>query len=252
MLLRLNNLDSFSVEEIYERFGEPQKQPVVRVDGAPTGPEAPTYTVAMRPLINHEDGVIDPYIMISDFGEAWIASEKSQEELNIPSYYMCPEATFAKDHIGKPADVWSLACTLFEILGNRPLFKRQYFFNRDDNISEMVSTLGILPQQWWESWEARGEFYNEDGSCNMDSIRLDTLEPEPLLQRIQQHRWGKDGDFSGEEAISLERMLRAMLIYNPQERATAENFAESDWMKRWGRPALEKLTGKNSPETRTN
>jgi len=87
--------------------------------------------------------------MISDFGEAWVDNDNTQDELLIAYHFLCPEATFAKDHIGKPAHVWRLACTLFHILGDKPLFKRHDFFDRTATIAETVSVFGILPQQRW-------------------------------------------------------------------------------------------------------
>ena len=40
-----------------------------------------------------------------------------------------------------PADIWALACTIFAILGQRPLFKT-WFPSDDQVIDEQVDTLG--------------------------------------------------------------------------------------------------------------
>lgn len=34
-------------------------------------------------------------------------------------------------------------------------------------------------------------------------------------------------------------MLRSMLVYQPDEKATAQQVLHSEWMKDWGQPALE-------------
>lgn len=52
-----------------------------------------------------------------------------------------------------------------------------------------------------------------------------------------------DTEFSAEEAMSLEKMLGAMLIYDPRKWATAKDVIGSDWMNRWGLPALQKFLG---------
>jgi hypothetical protein len=62
MLFRLENLDHLSVSEIYERFGEPYKDEVKRVDGAPPGPQAPSYSVNVCPLTIYGEKISDPRI----------------------------------------------------------------------------------------------------------------------------------------------------------------------------------------------
>jgi serine/threonine-protein kinase SRPK3 len=96
MLFKLENLDHLSVSEIYERFGEPYKDKVERVDETLPGPEALAYSVAARHLTIYRDGISNPHIMISDFGESWLSDTTTKERLHIPIVYMAPEATFSK------------------------------------------------------------------------------------------------------------------------------------------------------------
>lgn len=191
-------------------------------------------------LVIPSDEISDPRIMISDFGEAWLSDTETREELQTPVLFLPPETTFAKDLIGKPADVWTLGCTLYEILGERPLFEG-FMPDKDDIIAEMVSSLGLLPQQWWETWQARGEFFLEDGSWKTDMKRFHDSRSRPLLLRIHQMGRENDIEFSADEAMGLENMLRAMLTYDPTKRATIRDITESDWMNRWGLPALLKF-----------
>lgn len=60
----------------------------------------------------------------------------------------------------------------------------------------------------------------------------------PLLLHIQQMGREKDSEISEDEAMSLEKMLRAMLTDEPLTRATPRVIAESDWMMRWRLPAF--------------
>lgn len=240
ILFRLPHIDSLSIAEIYQRFGEPQQTQIERMDGTPLGPEVPSYSVMPAQLVIASDEVSDPRLMISDFGEAWLSNTETREELQTPVLYLPPEATLSKKLIGKPADVWTLGCTLYEILGERPLFEG-FMPDKDDIIAEMVSTLGVLPRQWWDSWQARGEYFLEDGSWKTDMKRCHEPKSRPLLLRIQQMGRKNDPEFSEDEAMSLEKMLRAMLTYEPTKRARAREIAESDWMNRWGLPALQRF-----------
>ena len=208
------------------------------MDGAALGPEVPSYSVMPAELVIASDEITDPRIMISDFGEAWLSNIETRDELQTPVLYIPPEATFAKDSIGKPADIWTLGCSLYGILGERPLFEG-FMPDRDDIIAEMVSALGLLPQQWWSSWQARGDFFHEDGSWRTDMERAHDSKSRPLLLRIQRMGRQKVAEFTADEAASLEKMLRGMLIYDSSKRATAKDVMASDWMKRWGLPALQ-------------
>ena len=214
---------------------------VEREDGKPCGPEVPEYSVMPAALLLSSDEVCDPNIVISDFGEAWLSDTQTREILHTPVIYLPPEVTFSKKTIGKPADVWTLACTIYEILGERTLFE-SLMADRDAIVAEMVSTLGMLPRQWWESWQARAEFFLEDGSWRTDMTRCHDATSRPLFQRIQENGRKDDAQFTMDEATSLEKMLRSMLTYNPSERPTVSDIMESDWMKRWGVPSLEKFS----------
>lgn len=228
-----------STEEIYQRFDPPRETKVHRVDGAPLGPGAPSYSVMPVWLGTYCEDVSDPGICISDFGEAWLNTDITpREDLHTPVLYLPPETTFAKGSLGFPADVWTLACSIHEIMGERQLFEG-FFADRDHVISEMISTLGPLPQDWWQIWKARGDFFLEDGSWRTDMKRCQAPKSMPLSERIQRMGRKNDPKFSVEEAESLERMLRAMFEYNPEKRATAKDVANSDWMKRWGIPSLQ-------------
>lgn len=209
------------------------------------GPEVPSYSVTPAQLVIPSEKIIDPRLIISDFGEAWLRDTETRPELQTPVLYIPPETVFSKASNGTPADVWTLGCTLYQILGERPLFEG-LMLDKDDVIAEMVSCLGPPPQQWWESWQARGEFFLENGSWKTDMKRYRDPKSRPLLLRIQQMGRENDASFSQEESIILERMLRAMLEYDPSKRADIEDIGRSDWFTRLGLPILEKRCEKVS------
>ena len=240
ILFTLPQIHSLSVEEIYERFGKPHETPVEKIDGTCLGPEAPPCSVWPMMLYIASDKVTNPQIQISDFGEAWLQQDaQSKEDLRAPVTFLPPETTFAKDLLGFPADIWTLACSIYEIMGERPLFEG-LFPDRDDIISEMVSTLGLLPRHWWDTWSAREEFFNEDGSWKTDMKRHYDAKSRPLLLRVQQNGRQKDPEFTDAEIESLTKMLRSMLEYDPLKRATAEELVKCEWMRERGLPAMKR------------
>lgn len=192
----------------------------------------------MAPALTYVDcqDVTDPRVVVTDFGEAWLVDDpEAKDQLNTPVIFLPPEATLAKDAIGPPADVWSLACSLYDIMGERPLFEG-FMPDADAIIAEMVSALGKLPEPWWGTWKGRDLYFEEDGTWKHTG-RHDT-NSRPLLLCVQEMGREDDEEFLRDEALSLYEMLSAMFTYEPGKRATAQEVVKSDWMNRFGLPAL--------------
>ena len=238
LLLSLPEIDFLSQSEIYDMLGTPREFEITRLDGAPPGPQAPTHSVQPARLAIKSGKLSDPRICISDFGEAWLKTDtKIKKDLHTPVPSRPPEAVFENSLLGFPADIWTLACTIHEIMGQQPLFEC-FAPDMDYIIAEMVSCLRILPQRWWHVWQARNEFFHEDGSWRTDMTRPHDAKSRPLAQRLQQNGRILDDNFSESERYCLENMLKAMLEYEPTKRATANDLVNSEWMRQWGLPSL--------------
>lgn len=63
-------------------------------------------------------------------------------------YYRPPETYF---EITKPltfsSDIWTLACTIWEIIAQRSLFEG-FFTDEDDMTRQQIDMLGPLPNEW--------------------------------------------------------------------------------------------------------
>ncbi|KAG7087532.1 hypothetical protein E1B28_013491 [Marasmius oreades] len=137
------------------------------------------------------------------------------------------------EKISFPADIWMLACTIFSILGQAVLFP-VLFSNPDWAIKVHVDTLGRLPSEWWEKWEKRAEWFDEDGEPKDGQPR------QPLKERYEssiqgpRRKYGME-EFSDEEGAVLISLLKSMFTFNPRDRPTAKEVLESEWMNRWAR-----------------
>lgn len=148
ILLRNAELRTTSTIELYERFGESQSVPIRRLDGGALEPNAPPH--AIFPMTQNMQGhqVHDPQILISDFGTSFLVKQTPSPTLYTPALYCPPEAFFGEPLVAPmAADIWTLGLTLYEVLGERPLFET-LARDRDDIIGEMVNTLGPLPERW--------------------------------------------------------------------------------------------------------
>lgn len=138
--------------------------------------------------------------------------------------------------------MWTLGCSLYELLGERPLFE---VFNADQDhaIAEMISTLGPLPQRWWEQWHKKTDFFLEDGSWKQDTHRAHAPYDRPLRERlVRMGRMLSDSnqprDLGAEELQQIHRLLLDMLTYEPSKRITSSDVLQSAWMVNWAYPSF--------------
>jgi serine/threonine-protein kinase SRPK3 len=222
------------LDEVYQKFGEPMKIPNRRCDGGPLGPEVPSYSVFTAIMLVRADQIKDSRILIADFGEAFRTNPP--DALHTPVLLLPPE-DFFHDKFGPPVDIWTFACTLYEIVGNRTLFEC-FFGSHEKVVADMISTLGMLPMRWLDQWR-KHPYYEIN--------RLEASDTIPLAQRLRNMGRGntpeqlEQFEFSSEEVESLEKLLKAMLRYESSERITADEVMRSEYMVKWARPAIDSI-----------
>ncbi|KAL8964916.1 MAG: hypothetical protein Q9183_004142 [Haloplaca sp. 2 TL-2023] len=242
-MLQIPNIDKLSVDELYRKFSAPHKEPVQRLDGKPLGSSAPAYTVLPIHAWVRAENVTESDIIITDFGEAYVANSEPREDLNTPLALQPPEALLKIGTIGMPADIWTLALTLVDSMGNGTLLE-VFRGDRDDIMAEIVSSLGKPPEKWWKAWDKRHEFFNEDGTWLDEEVMDANGRCQDAVWRSLKHRVSRntirDGvPLADDEIDALVAMLGGMLKYDPEERSTIEDVMSSEWMKKYGFPAIE-------------
>lgn len=235
-------MDKLSPDELHRRY-RLDTTPVTRVDGAPPGPHAPSYAVYPMDMNMAADKVVDPIVKISDYGTSFVLATERSPELHTPPLFLPPE-DFFHEPITLAADIWTLGVNLYEVLGERPLLET-FSCDRDDVLADTISTLGRPPARWWDSWENRQDFFEQDGSWVSNIKRIYTPVFRPLRQRLWEMGRGQtpvtcDWDVEGGELRALEELLKAMLTFEPAERPTAEQLLTSEYMVKWAMPAWER------------
>lgn len=222
---------------IYDDIGEPRKLLMERNDGQELGPEVPEYCV-LPAFVGKPCGEIveaDAQIIISDFGQAFFKDQHSKKELRTPLPMLPPEFIFGEQPIGPAVDVWSLGLTLYDLLGCRRLFEA-FIADEDDVIAEMISARGPLPKRWWDIWQNKTIFFDESGSWKKNDRHSST--PWSLAKKMNYME--RDEDFSPQERKAVEELLEKMLTYEPSERISAQDAIDSEWMRKWGVPAIQR------------
>ncbi|KAB8261677.1 kinase domain-containing protein [Aspergillus pseudonomiae] len=255
ILLRLPlDMQDMTSEKLYASTGEPAKEQVIREDGAPLDPGVPSEAIVpvWLGLGSDEISLVDSEIMIADFGEAFDPQVTRQFAAHTPLLLAPPESRFAglgepDDPLSFSGDIWTLACTVWDICGDRPPFEA-FPATLDDVTIEHVEMLGKLPERWWSKWEERRNWFNEDGCKDVkESLRQWYSSSardwnQRFTDSVQDPREGNKFDtFSEEERDAFQDMIKSMLVLEPSKRATIEEVVGCEWMQRWGLPEVQKM-----------
>ncbi|KAJ0422996.1 kinase-like domain-containing protein [Aspergillus carlsbadensis] len=241
ILLKLpSSFDHLSVEEFYEEYGEPETVEITEHDGKPLPSNIPTRAVVPIFLGKYAGDLelSDAQILLGDFGEAFAPGLRTRlgKDSHTPPAMRPPEARFEPEKpLSYSADVWSLAVAIWEILGMKAIFSMEYV-PEDETISQQIEVLGPMPKEWFERWEKRAEWFDDEGRPTRRRWVWPPIE-QAFEDGIQEARRELDmGEFSGEETRAILDLMRRMLTFRPEERPTVEEVLQSEWMVKWVMP----------------
>ncbi|KUL83884.1 hypothetical protein ZTR_06863 [Talaromyces verruculosus] len=174
ILLQLpSDMKNLTLEQLRARTGEPAKEFVVREDGLPLDPGVPSELVIPIWLGIDSDKVTlkGTSVTIADFGEAFDPRTTKQYTAHTPLLLAPPESRFADAEkidvpLSFPGDIWTLACSIWDIFECRPPFE-SFPVPLDEVTMEHVEMLGKLPNRLWNEWKQRSNWFDEDGHKNV-------------------------------------------------------------------------------------
>ncbi|EQL00026.1 hypothetical protein G6O67_006186 [Ophiocordyceps sinensis] len=151
-----------------------------------------------------------------------------------------PESRFEPTSLlSYSADIWGLALATWEITGMKALFSCQYL-EPDDVTSTQINVLGPLPAAWWERWETRHEFFDENGHQKQGIYSWPPLAEAFEIMQAFRRQVPATGIYDQDEAAAILNLIRRMLVFEPGKRPTAEEVLASEWMVKWARPDFER------------
>ncbi|QKX59470.1 uncharacterized protein TRUGW13939_06604 [Talaromyces rugulosus] len=239
-----SNFDQLSVEQLYEKYSEPETEvTITKCNQKPLPPNVPEK--AVLPLYlgkNAEEFTLsDTHVLLSDFGEAFTPEKdfRRGKDCHTPLAMRPPEARFeAQAPLSYSADIWSLAVAIWEILGMKAIFSSEYA-SADEVLSQQIDVLGPMPSSWWESWEQRGQYFNKYGDPKEGWYVWPRID-EAFEEGVQKyrHKSSRVNEFDREETMAILDLIRRMLVFRPEDRPTAEEVLESQWMVKWVLPSF--------------
>ena len=137
--------------------------------------------------------------------------------------YRSPEVIIGADY-NTSADIWSFACTIFEMVTGDFLFeprKAQNFDKDDDHLAQMMELLGRMPKNLALSGKNSKNFFNSKGNLK----RISDLRFWPVKKVLTDKYLIKE-----DEAQAFSDFLMPMLEWHHDRRATAQQMLKHPWL----------------------
>ncbi|OAX83059.1 hypothetical protein ACJ72_02589 [Emergomyces africanus] len=198
--------DNLSINELYDRHGKPYE--VSALDGKPSIPYAPPHIIYSMIWKMPANELVNPEILIPDYGTSFIVSKTPSPTLRTPALYAPPEEFF-NDHIITAVDVWTLGVILHDAMGERPLFE-PFAWDLDDVIAEMFNT--------WVMYHQLSAHY------------------PPVFRRLHKRVW----DMGRGETLETYEWDVPGGKFRALEGPTVKQLMMSDFMVKWAMPAWER------------
>ncbi|KAF1842087.1 kinase-like protein [Cucurbitaria berberidis CBS 394.84] len=222
ILLRLpSSIDNLTPDQLYKRYGQPELEQITRLDGKPLDPWVPTFGVVPIWFGDASDtmSLADSRIFLIDFSESFQPAVDIRQSSHTPFVLRSPEILLEPTaQVSFPAEIWSLACAVFAIIGQRPLFETWFptsWANRKQCFDDQLRRLDGSPRRLLED-------------------RLEDSIQEPRRQ-------AEISEMDEEEKQAFLVLLKSMLSFRPDDRPSAQQVLESSWMQKWAQPAFESM-----------
>ena len=162
-------------------------------------------------------------VKICDMGNTrWFGNHFS--EMIQTRQYRSPEVILGVNY-NETADMWSLACMVFELVTGDFLFdprKGSTFSKNDVHLAQFMELLGKMPKQYALSGKYSKKYFNKNGKLRR-ILGLQYFSLEDVLH--------KKYKIKTNEAKALSEFLLPMLKFYPYERASAKEMLNHPWLK---------------------
>ena len=163
-------------------------------------------------------------IKIADLGNATPSRNHFTEDIQTRQY-RAPEAILGRSDWDHTADIWSVACVIFELLTAEYLFDPQsqgeMFSKDDDHMAQIIELLGDFSNDLKMGGRYSREIFDSHGHLRY----IKSLKPWPL-KRVMVEKYL----FTENDAEGLCSLLEPMLRVDFRTRATAGELVDHPWL----------------------
>lgn len=207
-----------AITESLDRMGQPKFNGLLEGDNEDQKKDQGDSTENRRgPKIQE-----DVQVKICDMGNGCWTYHHFTPEIQTRQY-RSPEVIIGCDY-NTSADIWSFACTIFEMITGDFLFeprKGSNYDKDDDHLAQMMELLGRMPKNLALSGKNSRKFFDSKGSLR----RINGLNYWPLKKVLTEKYLIKEN-----EAAALSDFLMPMLRWHHDKRATAQQMLNHPWL----------------------
>lgn len=179
-------------------------------------------SVPSTPQIHFEPPIS---VKIADLGNATPSTKHFTEDIQTRQY-RAPEAIIGRKDWGTRADIWSVACVIFELLTAEYLFdpqgQGQLFTKDDDHMAQIIELMGDFSLDAKMNGKYSRELFDHSGSLRY----IKSLKPWPL-RRVMVEKYL----YSEKDALSLCSLLEPMLAVDQKDRKEARDMVNHSWLE---------------------
>lgn len=161
-------------------------------------------------------------VKLVDFGNACYVDKKFTDDIQTRQY-RSPEVILKSGYDTK-ADIWSLACVVFELATGDFLFDphSSEFYTRDeDHLALMMEMLGPIPYDLRERGQLTEEYMDDNGNlAHINELNFWSIT-DVLREKYKYHP---------QDAVELASFLLPMLYYDPLRRPSAKDLLEHSFV----------------------
>ncbi|KAG6820756.1 hypothetical protein H0H93_012020 [Arthromyces matolae] len=163
-------------------------------------------------------------IKIADLGNATPSKKHYTEDIQTRQY-RAPEAILGRRDWDARADIWSIACVVFELLTSEFLFdphgQGERFTKDDDHMAQIIELLGDFPLEVKMGGKYSRELFDHAGKLRY----IHELRPWPL-HRVMMEKYM----YPERDAVALADFLLPMLAVDMRERSHARDMLDHRWL----------------------
>jgi len=163
-------------------------------------------------------------IKIADLGNATPSKRHYTEDIQTRQY-RAPEAIIGRRDWGTRADVWSVACVIFELLTAEYLFdphgQGELFAKDDDHMAQIIELMGDFPLDAKMGGKYSRELFDHTGGLRY----IKSLKVWPLFNVMTEKYL-----FSGTDSAAFCAFLEPMLVPDQRDRKEARDVVNHVWL----------------------
>lgn len=166
-------------------------------------------------------------VKLGDFGNCEIQTPHFNNEIQT-RYYRSPEVILEVTPYTYKADLWSIGCTIYELLTGKILFDPQKYkgINRDrDHLYLIIKTFGMIDKDMLNKSNKYKIFFTKNGLLK----RRKFVEYTPLKKILDEDL--KHLDINNNDKKNLYDLLSKLLTVNPEKRPEADILIEHPFFK---------------------